>query len=93
MRLIGFAVTTDRFSARAARGAVKTPYWRRVAVRHGSQGYDHQRTRYEREELAGDLLHDGDGALAYQRDRHRVGAHAVARDAAGGVGAEEGGAQ
>ena len=29
---------------------------------------------------------------AHQRDRHRVGAHAVARDAAGGVGgAEEGG--
>jgi hypothetical protein len=42
--------------------------------------------------LASDLLHGGDGALANERDRHRVGAHAVARDAAGGVGgAEKGG--
>ena len=36
--------------------------------------------------MAGDLLHDWDGALPNKRDRHRVGAHAVARDAAGGVG-------
>jgi hypothetical protein len=35
-----------------------------------------------------------DGALAYERDRHRVGAHAVACRAAGGNGgAEESGAQ
>jgi hypothetical protein len=27
--------------------------------------------------------------MLHQRDRHRVGAHAVARDAAGGVGAVE----
>jgi hypothetical protein len=27
--------------------------------------------------------------FAYQRDRHRLGAHALARDAAGGVGGEE----
>jgi len=39
-----------------------------------------------REGLARDLLHDRHGALADERDRHRVGAHAVARDAAGGVG-------
>jgi len=26
------------------------------------------------------------GALAHERDRHRLGAHALARDAAGGVG-------
>src|SRR5262245_54244091 len=35
-----------------------------------------------------DGAHDGDGALADQRDRHRVGAHAVACDA-GGVGGVE----
>jgi len=39
-----------------------------------------------REGLARDLLHDGHGALADERDRHWMGAHAVARDAAGGVG-------
>ena len=33
--------------------------------------------------------HDRHGALANQRDRHRVGAHAVARDAEGGVGGVE----
>jgi hypothetical protein len=33
-----------------------------------------------------DLLYDGDGALADERDGHRLGADAVARDAAGGVG-------
>jgi len=44
-----------------------------------------------REGLARHPLHDRDGALADRRDRHRVGADAVARDAAGGVGgAEEG---
>ena len=32
-----------------------------------------------------ELSNDRDGALADERDRHRVGAHAVARDAAGGV--------
>jgi hypothetical protein len=35
--------------------------------------------------LARDVLHDRDGALAYERDRHRVGTDALARDAAGGV--------
>ena len=39
-----------------------------------------------REGRARDVLHNGDGALADERDRHRMGAHAVARDAAGGVG-------
>jgi hypothetical protein len=29
------------------------------------------------------------GALAHERDRHRLGAHALARDAAGGVGGVE----
>jgi hypothetical protein len=36
--------------------------------------------------MAGDLLHDLDGALAYERDRHGMGAHAVACDEEGGVG-------
>jgi hypothetical protein len=36
--------------------------------------------------LAGYVLHDWHGAFADERDGHRVGAHAVARDAAGGVG-------
>jgi hypothetical protein len=35
---------------------------------------------------AGDLLYDGNGALPNERDGHRRGAHAVACDAAGGVG-------
>jgi hypothetical protein len=37
-------------------------------------------------DAAGHLLHDGDGALADEREGHRVGAHAVACDAARGVG-------
>ena len=41
--------------------------------------------------LARDLLHDRDGALAHERDGHRLGAHALARDAAGGVGGVEAG--
>jgi hypothetical protein len=54
------------------------------------QGYDLQLT-LRRGRLARDLLHDRDGAFTDERDRHRMGAHAVARDAAGGVGgAEEG---
>jgi hypothetical protein len=32
------------------------------------------------------MMDTGDGAFAHERDRHRVGAHAVACDAAGGVG-------
>jgi hypothetical protein len=57
----------------------------RVAVGMARQGYDLQLIGTT-EGLAGDLLHDRDGALADERDRHRVGAHAVARDAAGGAG-------
>ena len=34
----------------------------------------------------GDVLYDRDGAFADERDGHRVGADALARDAAGGVG-------
>ena len=36
-----------------------------------------------------DVLHDRDGALADERDRHRVGADVVACDTAGGVGGAE----
>ena len=39
-----------------------------------------------RARLAGDVLHDGHGALAHERDGHRMVADAPARDAAGGVG-------
>jgi hypothetical protein len=35
--------------------------------------------------------HDRHGTFADQRDRHRVGAHAVADGAAGGVGGVEAG--
>jgi hypothetical protein len=56
-----------------------------VAVGMHRQGYDLQLTQYDDSRLAGDVLHDRDGALAHERDRHRVGAYAVAR-AAGGVG-------
>src|SRR5262249_41699239 len=46
-----------------------------------------------RARLAGDLLHDWDGPLPDERDGHRMGADAVARDAAGGgvAGVEEDG--
>ena len=36
--------------------------------------------------MAGDVLHERDGALDHERDRVGVGADAVACDAAGGVG-------
>src|SRR4029434_1337725 len=42
-----------------------------------------------RARLARDVLHDRNGALADERDGHRMGAHAVAREAAGGVGSVE----
>jgi len=35
--------------------------------------------------MARDLLHERDGALADGRDRDRLGAHAVARDATDGM--------
>jgi hypothetical protein len=57
----------------------------RVAVGMARQGYDLQLTRYD-DKLARDVLRDRDGALADERDRHGVGADAVARDATGGVG-------
>jgi len=60
-----------------------------VAVGTARQGYDLQLTRYD--EKGWRVLHDGDGALTHECDGHRVGAHALACDATGGVGgAEEG---
>jgi hypothetical protein len=50
-----------------------------VAVGMHRQGYDLQLTQYDESWLACDLLHDGDGALAHERNGHRMGAHAVAR--------------
>ena len=50
------------------------------------RAYDVQLTLYDERGLAGDLLHDRHGALADERDRHWLGTHAVARDAARGVG-------
>jgi hypothetical protein len=64
----------------------------RVAVGVARQGYDLQPTRYDERGWRATFLYDRHGALAHERDGHRVGAHAVARDAAGGVrGAEKGG--
>src|SRR6266567_8694934 len=56
--------------------------------RHGAPGLrpPAHAVRRERLALARDVLHDRDGALTDERDRRRMGAHAVACDAAGGVG-------
>ena len=70
--------------------------WRGIAdVVHGMarQGFDLQLTRYDaRGRLAGDLLHERDGALDHERDRVGVGADAMARGPGRGAGrAEESG--
>jgi hypothetical protein len=61
----------------------------RIAVGMARQGYDLQLTRYDERGWRGEILHDGDGALADERDWYGMGAHALARDAAGGVGGVE----
>jgi hypothetical protein len=61
-----------------------------VAAGMHRQGYDLQLTQYDERGWRATFLHDRDGALADERDRNRLGAHAVARDAAGGVGGVEG---
>jgi hypothetical protein len=53
------------------------------------QGYDLQLTRYDEKGWRATFLHDRDGALADERDRNRMEAHAVAGDAAGGVGSAD----
>jgi hypothetical protein len=50
------------------------------------QGYDLATDPLRRPRLARDVLHDRDGALADERDRHRIGADAVAGRAECGVG-------
>jgi hypothetical protein len=56
-----------------------------VAVGMARQGYDLQLTP-RRARMACNVLCKRDRALAHERDGHRMGAHAMARDAAGGVG-------
>ncbi len=57
----------------------------RVAVGMAHQGLRPPTDPLRREGLARDLLHDRDGALADERDGHRMGAYAVARDASRGA--------
>jgi hypothetical protein len=68
----------------------------RLLVRHrpdrgrdGTPGLRSPTHALRRTRLTGDLLHDLDGALAHERHWVSVVAHAVARDAAGGVGGVE----
>src|SRR6266705_2088187 len=63
--------TPGRASARSP------PAWRARASTSSSLGTTRR---------AGDVLHDGDGALSHECDGHRVGTDAVAGGAAGGVG-------
>ena len=60
-----------------------------VAVGMHRQGYDLQLTQYDERGWRATFYTTGYGALAHERDGHRVGAHTVARDAAGGVGGAE----
>src|SRR5262245_59569052 len=57
--------------------------------RHGSPRLRPATDPVRRARVASYLLHHGHGALADERDGHRVGADAVARDAAGSVGGAE----
>ena len=51
------------------------------------QGFDLQLTQYDERGWRATFYTTGAaGALANERDGHRVGTHTVARDAAGGVG-------
>src|SRR5437870_1057208 len=51
--------------------------WTRLG-RHGAPGLRPSTHALRREGLARDVLYDRDGALAYERDGHRVGADALA---------------
>jgi hypothetical protein len=53
------------------------------------QGFDLQLTQYDERGWRATFYTTWDGALADERDGHRLGAHAVARDAASGVGDAE----
>ncbi len=56
-----------------------------VTVGMARQGYDLQLTRLRREGLPRDLLRDGHGGLAHERDGSRVGADAAACGPGGSV--------
>jgi hypothetical protein len=64
------------------------PSWagrdRAYSCRHGAPGLRPPAHALRRARLACDLLHYRNGALAHERDGHRVGAHGVARDTQGG---------
>ena len=53
------------------------------------RGFDLQLTLLRRARLASHVPHDWDGAFSHERDGIGVGAHALARYAAGGVGGVE----
>ena len=57
-----------------------------VAVGMHRQGFDLQLTQYDERGWRATFYTTGMELLADQRDRRRVGAHTVERDAAGGVG-------
>src|SRR6266550_1076857 len=60
-----------------------------VAVGMHRRGFDLLLTQYDERGWRATFLHDWRGALAHERDRHRVGADAVACGSAGGVGGTE----
>jgi hypothetical protein len=57
-----------------------------VAVGMAHQGYDLQSDTVRRSRLAGDVLHQRDGAFDHRRNRFGVRAVALACDPAGGAG-------
>jgi len=70
-------VTPERVAGAGALGRERQELRGHAVLILGLLGQDRASDRY------------WDGALADERDRHRMGAHAVARDAAGGVGGTE----
>ena len=56
-----------------------------VAAGMHRQGFDLQLTQYDERGWRATFYTTGHGAFTDERDGHRVGAHGVARDAAGGV--------
>src|SRR5262245_3123310 len=62
-----------------------------VAVGMHRQHYDFELTQCDERGWPRDVLHDRAGALADERDRHRVGPYTVVRDTASGVGGDRAG--
>jgi len=60
-----------------------------VTVGMARQGYDLQLTRYDEKGWRATFYTTGMEHSQTSANRHRVGAHAVARDAAGGVGSAQ----